>query len=865
MNGDLELGATGTVTEVDGNRVYAFGHPFYGLGPTQFPMTRAHVITVLPSLASSMKIASTGDVIGTVQQDRATTIAGTLGPGPVDDPDHAHAQLRARHAQDVQRSASSTISCSRRCSPTSSILNTLTSYERQNGVGSYTLKGAARVKNHGDVAFEDLFTGDQPSIGAAASVVAPINLLLRNAFEDVEFEGLNLEIDASEQPRSATLERVWIDGTQRKAGSTGRPRRSCCGPTAAKKSRSRCPFRFRRTRAAASRSWWPTATRLSQLEARELQVQPLQTTRSAADDSRAQQRAQEQPPLRPARHARRRRRRQGRAARGAAAVGAGGDGIGSQRRQLPAAAERARSASGRSRPATPSPARARSRFRSKSKSTSKVEVQSKLQTWCLASPSRLLLLFATVTVALPSTPTFWQVSTESEFLRGEVENLSIDSFGRLTLGPTAAPVYETNAPFLWTMVSAPDGSVYAGSGNEGQVYRSTRRARARVFFDSRRTRSPRARAGARRRPLRRHLAGRQDLQGRCERDRAACSSIPPTATSGASQSIKAGNVFAATGDKGIIYKITPDGKGTPFYADEGDARDVARVRPRRAPARRHRIARPRVPDRRVRASRSSCSTRATTRSTRCAWTVDGNIYAAAVSGRGRRQATADPHRRLGARTGAHSTPNVSTEITVVAVGDAVVTTSPQARACAIRTRRRSACRCALSASCRTARGICCGSRARTRRTTSPFERRRHRARGHRQRGQDLSASPAIPSSRRLIARANAQQVTALLHQSRRTRALRDVEPGQAAAAVAARADRGTYTSDVRDAQTVALWGTIKWQALDTGGQPARDLDPLREHAHARRNVERLEPGRTPIQKAARSPARERATCSGARR
>ena len=66
MSGDLELGATGTVTDVDGNRVYAFGHPFYGLGPTQFPMTRAHVHTVLPSLPSSMKIASTGDVIGTV-------------------------------------------------------------------------------------------------------------------------------------------------------------------------------------------------------------------------------------------------------------------------------------------------------------------------------------------------------------------------------------------------------------------------------------------------------------------------------------------------------------------------------------------------------------------------------------------------------------------------------------------------------------------------------------------------------------------------------------------------------------------------------------------------------------------------------
>ena len=34
VDGDLELGATGTVTHIDGDRVYAFGHPIYNLGPT---------------------------------------------------------------------------------------------------------------------------------------------------------------------------------------------------------------------------------------------------------------------------------------------------------------------------------------------------------------------------------------------------------------------------------------------------------------------------------------------------------------------------------------------------------------------------------------------------------------------------------------------------------------------------------------------------------------------------------------------------------------------------------------------------------------------------------------------------------------
>src|SRR5260221_7597668 len=82
VSGDFEMGATGTVTEVVGNKVYAFGHPFYNLGPIQFPMTRAYVHALLPSLTASMKIATTGALIGTVSQDRATTIAGTLGSGP---------------------------------------------------------------------------------------------------------------------------------------------------------------------------------------------------------------------------------------------------------------------------------------------------------------------------------------------------------------------------------------------------------------------------------------------------------------------------------------------------------------------------------------------------------------------------------------------------------------------------------------------------------------------------------------------------------------------------------------------------------------------------------------------------------------
>ena len=82
VSGDLEINATGTVTHIDDDRVYAFGHPMYNLGPTEFPMTRAYVYTVLPSLFTSSKLSAASQVIGTFLQDRPTAIAGRLGPGP---------------------------------------------------------------------------------------------------------------------------------------------------------------------------------------------------------------------------------------------------------------------------------------------------------------------------------------------------------------------------------------------------------------------------------------------------------------------------------------------------------------------------------------------------------------------------------------------------------------------------------------------------------------------------------------------------------------------------------------------------------------------------------------------------------------
>ncbi len=219
VSGDLELGATGTVTHIDGDRVYAFGHPMYNLGPTEFPMTRAYVYTVLPSLFSSAKLSSTGEVIGTFLQDRATAIAGRLGPGP--------SLLPVTLTLEAERGGTRVFKFGvvkdQLFTPLmtyTALVNTLSSHERQFGTATYAVRGEVKLRRHAGVALENLFSGDGSSSSAAAYVVAPITALVNNDYEHVDLESLELTVKSAEENRTATVERVWVDDPRPRPGRT---------------------------------------------------------------------------------------------------------------------------------------------------------------------------------------------------------------------------------------------------------------------------------------------------------------------------------------------------------------------------------------------------------------------------------------------------------------------------------------------------------------------------------------------------------------------------------------------------------------------------------------------------------------------
>ncbi|MBN1551821.1 hypothetical protein JW979_10145 [bacterium] len=82
LDGDVRLAATGTITEIDGDRFLAFGHPVFQSGSCNLPLVESEVVSFIPNLATSFKLTNTGDVIGTIYNDGQSGAAGVLGKYP---------------------------------------------------------------------------------------------------------------------------------------------------------------------------------------------------------------------------------------------------------------------------------------------------------------------------------------------------------------------------------------------------------------------------------------------------------------------------------------------------------------------------------------------------------------------------------------------------------------------------------------------------------------------------------------------------------------------------------------------------------------------------------------------------------------
>jgi hypothetical protein len=220
VSGDLNMGADGTVTHVDGNRVYAFGHRFLSLGATELPFTRASVIALLPNISTSFKISASGEWLGSVTSDLSSAISGELGRRPRMVPvsitvngGGKRMQYRMTMVQD------------RLLSPLlvqMLVYSTIDATERTLGSGTVALRGRVQMEDLSEpLVLDNMFAGDfNVPMQAALSTAMPVAYALQNSLEPLRLKSIDLTLDAFAEKKQMTVEQIWSSRREVRPGET---------------------------------------------------------------------------------------------------------------------------------------------------------------------------------------------------------------------------------------------------------------------------------------------------------------------------------------------------------------------------------------------------------------------------------------------------------------------------------------------------------------------------------------------------------------------------------------------------------------------------------------------------------------------
>src|ERR1700752_4757952 len=217
VRGDYSLAAAGTVTMRDGDRIYAFGHPFLSLGASDMPMSEASVVTVISNMNNSFKLAVPGGMVGSISQDRASGIFGLLRQAPKMIP----VKVNLHTSRDKTETYSYELANDSFLTPlllNITLFNTITSSERALGDSTISVKGEIKIKGQETIQIDRRFSANNSPIMAGGSIAAPVSSLLTSGFDDGQLVGITLDISSTETKYAGTLERITLDRTEVRRG-----------------------------------------------------------------------------------------------------------------------------------------------------------------------------------------------------------------------------------------------------------------------------------------------------------------------------------------------------------------------------------------------------------------------------------------------------------------------------------------------------------------------------------------------------------------------------------------------------------------------------------------------------------------------
>lgn len=224
MQGDLTLGALGTVTWTDDEgHLLAFGHPFMQRGDSNFYMNKVWVLGIVPNLQSGYKVATLGEAVGRFSQDRASGVGGKLGTLP-------DAIPLFIEVQDLDRSSTKNLSLS--VIDDDQLLGTIVEAAVVNAVslaadrgGGGTARLAFTVAGENSAGETLRIQRDNMYYASAgiskimsAELLEALNILSKNKFEAIKLKNIKVEASLSEPPQVVEVVSAGVRSRKVKPG-----------------------------------------------------------------------------------------------------------------------------------------------------------------------------------------------------------------------------------------------------------------------------------------------------------------------------------------------------------------------------------------------------------------------------------------------------------------------------------------------------------------------------------------------------------------------------------------------------------------------------------------------------------------------
>lgn len=199
VDGDAVLAAGGTVTEIRGDQIWAFGHPFLGAGDVDMPLARARVLTVLPSQVESFKFFQVGEIIGALRSDRTHGVWGELGSPASMVPVVVVVDGREYSFRSLRHPVLTPLIVSY---VTQASLNA-----RGRAFGNQTVALEVEIEYTGGVrtGLSETYASGQAPQEAAAMTGAALAYLENSPFEGPDVERVRIRLDTTERLETATV------------------------------------------------------------------------------------------------------------------------------------------------------------------------------------------------------------------------------------------------------------------------------------------------------------------------------------------------------------------------------------------------------------------------------------------------------------------------------------------------------------------------------------------------------------------------------------------------------------------------------------------------------------------------------------